>query len=183
MQDRRFYVYVHRRCDNNSIFYVGKGSGFRGFTKQGRNIYWNRLANKHGWQSEIVYKNLNTYCALSIEKALIHCLRKQIVNISEGGEGPTGYSHTEKAKAAMSLSKKGKPQPPRTDAHRASIAKVHCVPVASDRGESFPSGKAAIKFLRENGYPNASRGNLSSCINGKMNSCYGRKWRKIGEIV
>lgn len=177
-QDRKFYVYVHRRKSDGRIFYVGKGSGHRHSTSFGRNKYWQRVAQKYDWYSEIVFSNLDNNCSFSIERMLIFCLKSQITNISDGGEGPNGFSHTDSAKLAMSIAKKGKPKPPRSLAHRAAISAVHCVPVHTNLGEFFASGKSAAEFLRCNGYPTASRGNISSCANGKMKSCYGRKWFK-----
>ena len=41
------YVYLHKK-DNGSIFYVGKGNGYRAWQKSNRNEYWNRVKNKYG---------------------------------------------------------------------------------------------------------------------------------------
>jgi hypothetical protein len=176
--ERKFYVYAHRKASDGNVFYIGKGSGHRSTSVTGRNIYWRRISEKHGWKSSIIFKNLTECCALSIERIFISILHGKLSNMTIGGSGPTGYKHTQSAKNAMSKAKKGIPKKTRTAQHRAAIAKVHCIPVATDKGEIFKSGKDAAKFLKENGYPTASRGNISSCINGKMKSCYGRKWVK-----
>lgn len=40
MKSNNFYVYFHRRLDNNQVFYIGKGSGVRAYRKQqSRNKY------------------------------------------------------------------------------------------------------------------------------------------------
>lgn len=101
MQDRRFYVYIHRRKTDGSVFYVGKGNGYRHSTTHGRNRYWHRVAKKHGWFWEKPYENLTEACAHSIEKMLIYSLRHQLTNVTDGGEGVSGLRHTEEAKRKM----------------------------------------------------------------------------------
>lgn len=47
------YVYVHRRKSDGLVFYVGKGSAKRGWSRD-RNFLWWRVYNKHGATIEIV---------------------------------------------------------------------------------------------------------------------------------
>ena len=66
----KYYLYCHRRKDDNSIFYIGKGSGKRAWTRQGRNIYWKRVAEKAGFEVEILYHDLQEEEAFILEKIL-----------------------------------------------------------------------------------------------------------------
>lgn len=40
----------------------------------------------------------------------------------------------------------------------------------------FPSQSEAARWLRENGYPNATQGAISNCCMGKIRSIYGASW-------
>lgn len=49
-----YYVYLHRRATDGSVFYVGKGKGRRGWDlKREYNKHWIRAAIKHGITVEI----------------------------------------------------------------------------------------------------------------------------------
>lgn len=100
--DRRFYVYVHRRKTDGRIFYVGKGSGNRATLKGGRNSYWQKIVAKHGFVSEMYRSGLTESCAHSIEKMLIAANRSALVNVTDGGEGASGLVHTAISKNKMS---------------------------------------------------------------------------------
>ncbi len=98
----KFYVYVHRRETDGTVFYVGKGTGRRAWSFLNRNPYWKGIAEKHGFTIIIVVNNINEICAFSIEKALIKFYGKQnLSNMTDGGEGISGFCHSEKTKAAM----------------------------------------------------------------------------------
>ena len=124
-----YYVYQHRRNDTNAVFYVGKGKGYRCNQKTGRNIYWHRVADKHGYSIEKVVTNLDEELALLVEYELIDQYKKLnfvLSNLAEGGKGSSGYKfttnqienvrvahvgkkHSAETKAKMSAIKKGKP--------------------------------------------------------------------------
>lgn len=87
MTEKRFYVYVHRRLADGSIFYIGKGKGGRKDHHYGKSKWWKSIANKHGWKSEIIYDCLTQECAYCIEKILINANRSKLCNISDGGTG------------------------------------------------------------------------------------------------
>jgi len=124
-----YYVYQHRRNDTNAVFYVGKGKGYRCNQKTGRNIYWHRVANKHGFSVEKIVTDLDEDLALLVEYELIDQYKRlnfALSNLSDGGEGSSGYKftpeqienlkaahvgkkHSAETKAKMSAAKKGKP--------------------------------------------------------------------------
>lgn len=101
----RYYVYLHRKKTDGTIFYVGKGSGFRAWTKAGRNPHWNNVANKYGFAVEILFDCLLEEEAHLVEIDVIKELRYfgyNLVNMSDGGEGYSGYKWTDVDKLKVS---------------------------------------------------------------------------------
>ena len=108
-EDKRFYVYVHRRKTDGRIFYVGKGQGNRAYDRQGRNTWWQRVVAKYDFYAEIVFRTDVEKCAFSIESGLIRYIgRDNLCNLSDGGEGPSGRKHTEEWRASMSQKMSGR---------------------------------------------------------------------------
>jgi hypothetical protein len=101
-----FYVYEHIRPDTGTVFYVGKGSKKRAYTKFRNNPYWNNVVNKvKSFQVRFVAINLDEELALLVEKERIDQLRKlgyTLTNLTDGGGGASGLKHTDKAKKGMS---------------------------------------------------------------------------------
>ena len=101
-----FYVYIHRKKSNNEIFYVGKGKGKRAYRKDHRNIYWNKVVNKYGYEIEIYKDNLTEKEAFDLEVKLINELKEkglQLTNMTDGGEGWSWTYHSEKDRLEKAL--------------------------------------------------------------------------------
>jgi len=101
-----FYVYIHRKKSNNEIFYVGKGKDRRAYRKDHRNIYWNKVVNKHGYEIEIYKDNLTEKEAFELEIKLINELKEkglQLTNMTDGGEGWSWTYHNEKDRLEKAL--------------------------------------------------------------------------------
>lgn len=96
MEDKKqniYYVYLHRRKDDNEVFYVGKGKNYRASTSSNRNQWWQRIVSKHGYVVEYVEKNLSEQSAYDLEVETIKFYRDNnhnLCNLSDGGEGNTG---------------------------------------------------------------------------------------------
>lgn len=107
-----FYVYTHHRATDGAVFYVGKGTKGRAFKTHGRNAYWQRVVAKYGYFVTIVADSLTESEALKRETELIAELGKiALCNMTDGGEGMSGYRHSENGKAKIAASKIGKPRP------------------------------------------------------------------------
>jgi len=109
--NNNFYIYLHKRADNNQVFYVGKGKNNRAWVKQHRSDYWNRIVQKYGLIVELYKTNLTEEESFIIEKDLIKKFGKtNLCNLTDGGEGLSGMKRTfsDDHKKNISLSKKGK---------------------------------------------------------------------------
>lgn len=111
-----YYVYQHRSLDTNAIFYVGKGKDKRHSDKNKRSNYWKSYVAKHGFTSEILVDNLDEDFAFLVEMEAIDVYKKRgikLVNMTNGGEGSSGFSmkHSEEQKAKWSIMRKGTPSP------------------------------------------------------------------------
>jgi len=103
MSLNKFYVYVHRRADDNTIFYVGKGCNDRAWHKRGRSDWWQNVVNKHGYTVEIVIDFMDEDVAFSFEEELTNYYDGHLVNLSVGGGGSTGYKFTEQERLNRSI--------------------------------------------------------------------------------
>jgi hypothetical protein len=105
------------KATDDAVFYVGKGCKYRYTTKQGRNQYWNRIVEKHGFVAEIVKSNLSFDEANAYEMQLIQELKEQgcvLCNMTAGGEGCLGVKKTAEQKALISKNTKGKKRSAKT---------------------------------------------------------------------
>ena len=108
-----FYVYTHHRATDGAIFYVGKGTKGRAYKTHGRNVHWKRVVAKYGYYVNIVAGGLTESEALKKETSLIAEIGKiALCNMTDGGEGMSGYRHSETGKFKIAASKVGKPRPP-----------------------------------------------------------------------
>jgi len=98
-----YYTYIHRKEDTNEIFYVGKGMCKRNRANShfNRNKHWENTVKKHGLRVEIVASWKNESDAFLHEKFLISCfldMGLKLTNQTSGGDGASGYKHTEQYK-------------------------------------------------------------------------------------
>lgn len=107
-----FYVYEHWRPDKNECFLVGKGHGDRAYSFRKRNPWHQKVVaflRKSGLEPEvrIVFAGMVEREALDLEIAWIAFWRAQgvtLCNVTDGGEGVTGYVPTAETRAKISAS-------------------------------------------------------------------------------
>jgi hypothetical protein len=108
-------VYLHKRLDNDEIFYVGIGRDeSRAHQKKSRSIHWKNIVKKHGYKVIISHFDIIWEEACVIEKYLIDFYGRidlnngTLCNLTEGGDGIYGYRFTEAQKQNVSKSMKGR---------------------------------------------------------------------------
>ena len=101
----KYYVYQHKFI--NGTIYIGKGKGKRFIENTSRNPHWKALTAKYGEPIKgIMYCNLTESEAFQKEKVVIryYKLKKVLLcNLTNGGEGASGYKHTSEHKKYISL--------------------------------------------------------------------------------
>lgn len=110
-------TYAHYKPDG-TMFYIGKGSVKRAYSRAGRNVVWRRTVEKHGGFSvEILARWQTEQEAFDHEIFLIDTIKEMgvpLVNIAQGGLGSSGFRHTEEYK--VNLANRMKAQNPMSDA-------------------------------------------------------------------
>lgn len=95
-----YYTYIHRKKDTNEIFYVGKGmcKRNRAYSHSNRNQHWKNTVAKHDLLVEIVSYWKKENDAFLHEKFLISCfvdMGIRLTNQTSGGDGVSGWKHTD----------------------------------------------------------------------------------------
>ena len=203
-----YYVYVWVREDYNTIFYIGKGKDTKYRSRAEtikNNKHFQRIYNSVPTHYEIIYKELTEDEALKLEKEIIHYYvydlgysiqvpsydgkeikGRHLTNCTWGGEGVSGYRHTEEEKRKCALTgeqngnygKKGELHQcygvPKTEKHKEKIMlsnprckQVYCV----ELDETFRSFREASRILKERYNINCSHASISANCRGKSASC------------
>lgn len=112
-----YYIYRHRRKSDNSVFYIGIGKQanyLRAKTRHNRNIYWDRIVAKNGFNYEILQDNLSFDDAKELEIMLITLYGRvdiktgTLCNLTDGGEGSLNMLKTQAQIDKWKISNKGK---------------------------------------------------------------------------
>lgn len=104
-----FVTYAHTKKDGK-IFYIGKGIEKRAYSHQSRNWSWKKMVAKEGLNVQILAYWQDEKEAFSHEVLLIECLKElghPLVNITNGGDGASGYKWTPEQLKRLSEAHKG----------------------------------------------------------------------------
>jgi len=129
-----YYVYSHSLAEQPP-FYIGKGDEKRiKEIHRKNNPHHCNIVNKYGKENIIVRSILcrNEKHAFELEVKLIAALRNggvKLANMTDGGDGVSGYVHTDEARAKMSEAKIGTP---RSDETKAKIGNANRGRVVSE---------------------------------------------------
>ncbi|BAQ92839.1 hypothetical protein [uncultured Mediterranean phage uvMED] len=117
-------VYLHRRRDDNSIFYVGRGSNRgRAYDEgRGRNKEWLEIVNDVYFDVFIVAHGLSKDYSCELEEFIIETIGlENLTNIVKGGLGTKGYKHTKETRDKISKAQKKIPTEARIKASNKGI--------------------------------------------------------------
>lgn len=158
-----FYTYFHTRNDTSAVFYVGKGRCNRAHSLTFRNPHWQRIVAKCGHAVHIASKWDCEKDAFDHEKFLILCFKDMgipLCNMTNGGEGASGYQHSTESLAKMSAIRKGVPL---SDAHKAKLS-------AATKGMPLSDLHRAAVSAAKKGVPlsDACRAKISAATKGVL---------------
>lgn len=111
-----YYVYEYYIVDTDEVIYVGKGKDKRYKDTKHRNKFFKDMYSTHNCYVRIIYNNLSETEAFEKEKQLIELYKNtkpeyRLTNQTDGGEGISGYKHTEEYKLKYSKMLKGENNP------------------------------------------------------------------------
>lgn len=163
-----FYVYAYIG-DNNLPYYVGKGCNKRAWRKRPTETQPPSDTTK----IIILEHNLNEVGAFALERRYIRWYGRQdvltgiLLNLTDGGEGASGKIHTEKTRAKMSRSRKGKPH---SKEHSAAISKASIGKRGTNTGKKFTDEHKAKISAAHIGktFSAESRAKMSASMKGRI---------------
>lgn len=176
----RYYVYIHRKQTDGSVFYVGKGAGNRAYAIATRSERWHRVFRKHGRSVQIIASGLDERCAFSLERAMISYIGLGgLCNMTFGGEGTSGRIPSTAQRQKCSVRNKGK-RPSDTSIEAAIIK--NSKPVGTVCGLRFPSAREAARQLFPDKQERTCAVSISSACRGVCDRAYGYQFRFVDEV-
>jgi len=113
----KYYTYKHLKKGTDIVFYIGKGSGNRAFSKKKRSKWWNNTVDKYDYDIIIIEENISNDAANKLEIELIKQYGRrdkglgELVNMTDGGDGGDTLSNHPNREAIlkqMSIDRIGK---------------------------------------------------------------------------
>ena len=142
----QYYTYAHFRADDGKCLYIGKGKGKRAWVTSKRSAWWKSVVAKHGYRVQILATWESEEEAFEHEKFLIACFRDMghpLVNLTGGGEGPSGLKHSAETRAKMAERARQQWSSPEARAAQAERARQQM------SGKSNPSAKLSDETCRQ----------------------------------
>jgi NUMOD3 motif len=171
---KKFYVYSlidPRKTKKGRVFYIGKATTRRKDDDGARardhlrqvlggyhdNPYLSNTINKIlkdnlTYGIEFLFSSDDESKALEVEKYWIEFYgRKTLCNLTDGGDGGSGFRCTDETKAKLSAAHKGKPKKPFSDLHKLNMSLAQ---KGKPKGPRTPDHQAKLSLSRRSQYPN-----------------------------
>jgi hypothetical protein len=154
----RFYVYLHLK-PSGEVFYVGKGTRKRAWSRNLRNRHWKHIVAYHGFVVQIHTDKLTEDQAFELEKQLITHYREKgtLANVTDGGGGVSG-SHVNLGVA-------------KTQTHKEKLRQVNIGKKQSK--ETIEKRKKSMEKLADKGWINPGKREECKRIGVKNNNFAG----------
>ena len=166
----KFYVYAYLREDGTP-YYIGKGSGRRAWKHTSREAIH---PPKDIPRVILLEKNLTEVGAFALERRIIRWYGRKdnntgiLRNKSDGGDGSSGYKHTEEAKRASSISNRSTYAKPETmERYTESMQAVWADPVRNAKISAALQGANNPMFGRK--HTAESRSKMGRVPHNKLN--------------
>lgn len=110
IDERKYYIYRWFIKNTNQTFYIGKGSGNRLKSKNGRSEAFNQIINDNDCGVEKIFENLTEDEAYQKEYETIRWYKENepdiLTNIADGGRGARGVIASDETKQKISVASK-----------------------------------------------------------------------------
>jgi hypothetical protein len=185
----KFYIYLHRRPDTGAVFYVGRGKHYtrstpyrRAYSVIKRNAIWQGIVDCNNGQFivEILLECFTANEVNQLEREAVAAFGKIIdgtgtlCNLTEGGEGVEGFSHSEEAKTKMALAHKQNPSRAQrfksAEFIKASIEARRGLPGSMQGKRHSDIAKAKMSFARKGAKHYAAK-SVIDISNGSRYGC------------
>lgn len=206
---KKYKLYTLSNPITNEIRYVGKTiqtlenrlkKHLRAKDKSHR-VNWIKSLKNKGLEPriELICETHNHNICNELEKYYIKKYKNEgysLVNMTEGGDGSIGFTHTNESKIKISKITKNRMSDPKVREYLSDVAKENwknysdkfkenniinqpnrkCIGQYDKTGELIQTFVSLREIERELGY---FRANISPCIKGKFKQAYGYVWKYI----
>ena len=147
---KEYYVYIHYLVDSKEIFYVGKGTGKRAWSKSSRSLEW-KEKTKNSYNVLILKTFSSEEEAFQEEIRLINFFKNEpnfkLVNKQPGGKGGNNWNYLSNEQKAKEIERRKQWWADRTKEEMKKISKERSLRV---RGKNNPQyGKPGFNTGRK----------------------------------
>lgn len=147
---KEYYVYIHYLVDSKEIFYVGKGTGKRAWSKSSRSLEW-KEKTKNAYNVLIVKTFSSEEEAFQEEIRLINFFKNEpnfkLVNKQPGGKGGNNWNYLSNEQKAKEIERRKQWWADRTKEEMEKISRERSLRV---RGKNNPQyGKPGFNTGRK----------------------------------
>lgn len=135
-----YYVYIHYLVDNKEIFYVGKGTDKRAWSKNSRSLEW-KEKTKNAYSVLIVKTFSSEEEAFQEEIRLINFFKNDsnfnLVNKQAGGKGGNTWNYLPEEQKAKEIERRKQWWKDRTKEEREKISKERSIRVQGKKNPQY----------------------------------------------